>query len=597
MKGILQVLGTLYSRKGDQLSDRERARAGRSRRGRVTDIKTQVTPGRIVGVLLRAWWVLLLAAVVGGGAAFAYSSTLAPIYQSTASTYFYMGSGTSGSDINQGSTYTQNQMLSFAQLAMSSVVLDEVRDDLDIDLTNSQIRNMSSVTIPQNTVILDVTAGSTDPQFAADLANSIAENLAQVVDELAPKDAAGNATVTVRVIEPATPAVFQSFPNKQRDAVLGAFAAVLLTALAMTLWTLLDTRVRSEDALRRLTDLPVLGAIPLRKDGSRRPVVVAEPNGTSAEAYRRLRSSLRFAAVEHEIASIAVTSSIPGEGKTSTAVNLALTYAEAGLRVLLVDADLRRPMVAQTLGLENAVGLTTMLVGAVGFEEARIAWGDYPLWVLPAGEVPPNPAEMLASLRMAELLRELRSEFDVMIVDTAPLLSVSDATIISQIVDTTIVVADVTKVRLAQLSRSLQSLDRGRAEVAGILFSRVKRQRGDDYNYYYGPSGGKRRRVASLQSRRERRAANLPTSVPDDIPPVHDQPSGGPSSDGSSTDTSWTDAEPSTQGWDTDPSVADADSEGDSDADRSTEEASVSDGELDLASIEDDKVSADRKDS
>jgi capsular exopolysaccharide synthesis family protein len=486
----------------------------------VADIKSQVTPGRIFGVLLRAWWVLVLAGLLGGALAFGYSSTLSPIYQSTASTYFSMRSATSGSDINQGSAYTQSQMLSFAQLAMSSVVLDAVRDDLDADLTNSQIRNMTTVTIPQNTVILDVTAGSTDPEFAAELANSVAENLALVVDEISPKDDAGNATVVARVIEPATPALFQSSPNKQRDAVLGAFAGVLLAVLALVVWTLLDTRVRSEDALRRITDLPVLGGIPRRKDSSRRALVVAEPNSTSAEAYRRVRSSLRFAAVEHDISAIAVTSSIPGEGKTSTAVNLALTYAEAGLRVLLVDADLRRPMVAETLGLENAVGLTTMLVGAVEFEDARLSWGDGALSVLPAGEVPPNPAELLASARMSELLRELRTKFDVMIVDTAPLLSVSDATVIAQSVDTTIVVADVSKVHLAQLARSLEALDRARAQVAGVLFSRVKRQRGDDYNYYYGPSGGKRQRTSAPQTRRERRAGSTPTSVPVDIAPV-----------------------------------------------------------------------------
>ncbi|MGN8553065.1 UNVERIFIED_CONTAM: polysaccharide biosynthesis tyrosine autokinase [Microbacterium sp. SLM126] len=490
----------------------------------MADIRSQVTPGRILGVLLRAWWVLLLAGLLGGLLAFGYSSTLSPVYQSTASTYFSMRSASSGSDINQGSAYTQSQMLSFAQLAMSSVVLDAVREDLDTDLTNSQIRNMTTVTIPQNTVILDVTAGSSDADFAAELANSIADNLAEVVDEISPKDDAGNATVVARVIEPATPAAFQSSPNKQRDAVLGAFAGVLLAVLAIVVWTLLDTRVRSEDALRRITDLPVLGGIPRRKDAQRRALVVSEPNSTSAEAYRRVRSSLRFAAVEHDIRAIAVTSSIPGEGKTSTAVNLALTYAEAGLRVLLVDADLRRPMVAETLGLENSVGLTTMLVGAVDFEEASLPWGDTSLWVLPAGEVPPNPAELLASARMTELLRELRGKFDVMVVDTAPLLSVSDATIIAQSVDTTIVVADVSKVHLAQLSRSLEALDRARAEVAGVLFSRVKRQRGDDYNYYYGPSGGKRQRTGAPLTRRERRGEATPTSVPLDIAPAGSPP-------------------------------------------------------------------------
>lgn len=478
----------------------------------MTDAKQQVLSRRIFVVLLQGWWIVLLAALAGAIGAYAYSSTIPPIYQSTASTYFSMRTGSSGSDINQGSAYTQNQMLSFAQLATSSVVLDNVRADLDIELTNSQIRNMTSVSIPQNTVILDVTAASTDPDFAAQLADSIADNLSAVVDEIAPKDQTGTTTVVARVIEPATPALFQSSPNKQRDAVLGAFAGALLSALLISVWALLDTRVRSDEVLRRLTDLPVLGGVPLRKDKSRRPVVVSEPNGTSAEAYRRLRSSLRFAAVEHQISAIAVTSSIPGEGKTSTAVNLALTYAEAGLRVLLVDADLRRPMVAETLGLENSVGLTTILVGAVSFEDARLPWGEGALWVLPAGEVPPNPAELLASARMAEVLRELRSEFDIMVVDTAPLLSVSDATMIAQYVDTTIVVADVTRVRSAQLARSLDALVRSGAQVAGILLSRIKPQRRDDY-YYYGSEVTPRRRPWVAQWKRKSNQSVTAVSV------------------------------------------------------------------------------------
>lgn len=438
---------------------------------------------RIVSVLLSGWWVLILAALAGGGLAFAVSHAQTPTYQSSASIYFSMRSASSGADINQGSAYTQNQMLSFAQLARSSLVLDEVVSDLGGDLTPSSIRKQTSVSIPQNTVILDVTAASADRGFASDLANSIALHLASVVEELAPTDESGRATVVARVIEPAVPALVQSAPNKQRDAVLGALSGGMLAALGLALWALLDTRVRSEAVLRRVTELPVLGGIPVIKDRSR-PVVVGDPNGPGAEAYRAVRSALRYAAVEHEIRSIAVTSSIPAEAKTTTAVNLALTYLEAGLSVLLVDADLRRPMVATTLGLENAVGLTTMLVGAVDFDDAKVSWGDSNLCVLPAGEVPPNPAELLASARMAEVLTELGSRFDVMIVDTAPLLSVADATIIAPLVDTTIVVADVTRVRVAQLDRALSSLIAVRAQVAGVLFSRVKPGRRDPYNYY-----------------------------------------------------------------------------------------------------------------
>ncbi|MBN9183135.1 MAG: capsular biosynthesis protein, partial [Microbacterium sp.] len=176
----------------------------------MTDVKPQVTPSRLLGVLLRGWWILLVAAVLGGGVAYGYSSLQAPIFQSTASTYFSMKSASSGSDINQGSAYTQNQMLSFAQLAMSSMVLDKVRADLNLDLTNAQLRNMTSVSIPQNTVILDISAASTDKQFAADLANSISSNLASEVEVIAPRDDAGKATIVARVIEPGVPAVYQS---------------------------------------------------------------------------------------------------------------------------------------------------------------------------------------------------------------------------------------------------------------------------------------------------------------------------------------------------------------------------------------------------
>ncbi len=450
----------------------------------MTGMTSQMTPARILGLIVARWWVLVLAALLGGGAAFAYSNLQPALYQSSASTYFSMRSASSGSDINQGSTYTQNQMLSFAQLSMSSLVLDRVREELDIDMSDAKIAQMTTVTIPQNTVILEVRAASTDRQFAADMANSVAKNLATTVVEVAPKDDAGKATIDARVIDPATAAQQQFSPNKQRDALLGAFGGGLLAALVIALWGLLDTRVRGESTIRRFTDLPVIGAIPQRKEKGRRPVVVTHPNGPSAEAYRGVRSSLRFSAVGRQMTAIGVTSSIPGEGKTTTAVNIALTYAEAGMRVLLVDADFRRPMVAEALGLDNGVGLTTMLVEPVDFDSAKLSWGDSRLLVLPAGEVPPNPAELLASSRMAEVLTELREQVDVMIVDTAPLLSVADATVIAPLLDTMIVVADVSQVRSAQLDRALKALAGVRAQVSGIILSRVKHGRHDSYHYY-----------------------------------------------------------------------------------------------------------------
>ncbi len=465
-------------------------------------VRSDLSPQRILSALLRFWYVVLAAAVVGGVLAFLYSSTLAPIYRSSASIYFSMRSATSGSDINQGSAYTQNQMLSFAQLAMSALVLDSVRDELSQPLTNNELRTMTSVSIPQNTVILEISAASTEPEFAAEVANGIAGHLATSVDAIAPRDQNGDTTVVARVVDPAVAATVQSSPNKQRDALFGAVAGGLIAALAISIWALLDTRVRSQDVLRRVTDLPLLGAIPRAKDKLRRAVVFTEPNGVQAEAYRHVHSSLRFAAVEHEVRSIAITSSVPTEGKTTAAVNLALTYAEAGMRVVIVDADLRRPIVAQMLGVENAVGLTTLLVRGIDLQEAVLRWGETSLWVLPAGEVPPNPAELLASSRMAEIVAELIESFDMVVIDTAPLLAVADAATIAQYVDATVVIADVTKVRAAQLSRTLSTLSIARAQIAGVVLSRVKRPRRDSYYYSSSKaSPGLRRNNRSRGSR------------------------------------------------------------------------------------------------
>lgn len=455
---------------------------------------SQTTPARILGLILARWWVLVLAAIIGGGAAFAYSSTQPALYQSSASTYFSMRSATSGSDINQGSTYAQNQMLSFAELATSALVLDKVREELDLDLSDTKITQMTTLTIPQNTVILEVRAASTDPKFSAELANSIAKNLASTVESVAPKDEAGNTTIAARVIDPATAPEFQFSPNKQRDALLGAFAGGLLAALIVALWGLLDTRVRNAEVVRRVTDVPVIGAIPQNKDRGRRPVVVTNSNGPSAEAYRGVRSSLRFAAIERPVTAIGVTSSIPGEGKTTTAVNIALTYAEAGVKVLLVDADFRRPMVAEILGLDNTVGLTSMLVDSLDFDSAKLTWGDSRLMVLPAGEVPPNPAELLASARMAEVMTELRKHVDVIVIDTAPMLAVADATVIAPLLDTMLVVADSSRVRSAQLERAVESLKAVGTQIAGIVLTRVKKTRNSTYHYYSEPTPRLRRR-------------------------------------------------------------------------------------------------------
>lgn len=437
---------------------------------------------RAMAVLRKRWYIVLAATLLGGIGAFAVSSAVTPVYHSTASLYFSLRTASSGSDINQGSAYTQNQMLSFARLATSSVVLEPVSEELGDELSETDIAKMMSVTIPQNTVILDIRVGSTDQELAALVANSVSDSLITVVDEVAPADADGHSTVTARSIEPATPANFQSSPNKQQDAVLGAIAGFLLSSVGVVLASALDRRVRSESTLKAVTALPLLGSIEQTpRSADPRPLAIRQPNGSAAESLRQVRSGLRFASASHETRSLAVTSSVPAEGKTWLAVNLAVIVAETGTRVLLIDADLRRPRVADAFGIVGAVGLTTVLIDAIPLQSAVQSSTRSTLDILPSGAVPPNPAELLASARMKELIQEVAEAYDLVVIDTAPVEAVADATVIAHLVDSTLIVADSTRVRRAQLAATIAALERTGAHISGVILNRLKPRPHDEY--------------------------------------------------------------------------------------------------------------------
>lgn len=423
---------------------------------------------------LRKFWLLIVGlTVLGGLAGFAISSTVTPAFQSTATLYFALNQGTSASDLAQGSTYTQNQMLSFAQLATSSRVLQPVIDELDLDTTPRVLARSVEVTIPQDTVILQVQASSTDPAEAADIANTVSESLTDIVREVAPKGPAGAATITAQVIDEAVVPLVQSVPNKPRDAALGGILGLVMGVLAALTITLADTRVRNEGALRQVVDAPLLGAI-TKVPGDGGLVVAREPLGHMSEEFRRVRAALSFANVSDSARLLLVTSSTPSEGKSTFSSNLALTLAGLRHRVLLIDADLRRPRVADYFGIEGAVGLTTVLVGEVGFDVAKTAWGSSTLDLLTSGSIPPNPAEILTSDAMRDLLREASEQYDYVVVDSPPILSVADATLIAPMLDGVVVVVDASRTRRAQLANSVGILQSSGARILGVVLNKAK---------------------------------------------------------------------------------------------------------------------------
>jgi succinoglycan biosynthesis transport protein ExoP len=216
-----------------------------------------------------------------------------------------------------------------------------------------------------------------------------------------------------------------------------------------------------------------------------------DPRSPRAESFRTLRTNLQFLDIGRENRSFVVTSSIQGEGKSTTVANLAITLADAGARVLVVDADLRRPKLHEYLGLEGAVGLTDLLIGRAEPADVIQPWGKGDLFVLPAGKIPPNPSELLGSEALVTLLAEFNRAFDIVLFDSAPLLPVTDGAILARLVGGTIVVCAAGKTHKGQLKGALANLSNVDTPVSGIVITMLPTKGPDAYGYgRYGYSYG-----------------------------------------------------------------------------------------------------------
>jgi capsular exopolysaccharide synthesis family protein len=287
-------------------------------------------------------------------------------------------------------------------------------------------------------------------------------------------------------------------PRPVRNLGLAALLGLMIGAAAAVLRELLDTTVKTSEALQALASAPVLAGVPFDADAKGGPLMVAAGGHSArAEALRQLRTNLQYVDVDRPIKTLVVTSAVPGEGKSSTACSLAILFAEAGQRVLIIDADLRRPRVADYLGLEGGVGLTTVLAGKASVDDVLQRYGTA-LWVLPSGFLPPNPSELLGSRHMADLLDELREQFDMIIVDCPPLLPVTDAAVVAARADGALLLAKARKTTSAQVTNAVQALQSVDARLLGCVFNMVA-AKGPDAYYYYdeysskGSGGGRRR--------------------------------------------------------------------------------------------------------
>jgi succinoglycan biosynthesis transport protein ExoP len=437
--------------------------------------------------ILRRNIVLIIATTLIGLAAGAANALVTPArYEASTQLFVAASSPTSSSnnDLRQGTEYARQAVLSYVDVISSALVLQPVIDDLGLEETVDELAERVSATANLNTVVITIRVEDDRPDGAARVADAVSDSFTAVVAEELERPTGDRVSpVRIETLQPATVPTDPSAPNVRLALAVGTLLGLAVGIAIAVLRTVLDTRVRTVEDVERTVPAPLLGGIALDPTSKKQPLIVAEASRhPRAEAFRALRTNVQFLSTGGR-QTLVLTSANAGEGKSTTAANLALAFAETGARTVLVDADLRRPRMADYFGVEGGVGLSDVLIGRVGVSEVLQQWAQGSLFLLPAGAVPPNPAEMLGSPAMEALMLQLRAAFDVVIFDAPPVLAVTDAAVIGRAVDAVLLVAAAGSTRRSQLESAVQNIETAGSRVSGTVVTMLPTAGADKTSY------------------------------------------------------------------------------------------------------------------
>ncbi|UIJ33483.1 polysaccharide biosynthesis tyrosine autokinase [Allobranchiibius sp. GilTou73] len=432
------------------------------------------------------WHVLLVAIVVCTLGAYAYVLSLPVTYASSSSAFVQVGGTGNIADTINGSQVAQQKAQAYTTLVGTLPVANEVSKATGIPVG----RIAGHITASVGTAALITVSVTCDtPSDCPKIANAALVATANTVKNL--ESDGGQTVIRVVPLQNATGDGGRISPNVKKHVEAGFAAGVVLGYLLAVLRLMLDQRLRTVQDVETITGAGTLGILPktsMLRGNSRRD---ADPHSHAGEALRQLRTNLRFVNVDNPPKAIVVTSPNPGEGKSTVASTLARVLADAGTPTVLIDADLRRPTVAEVYGIDGSVGLSQVLAGTVELEDALRSVSTENLRILPAGRVPPNPSELVGSDRMRSLLSTLREDHMV-IIDAPPILPVTDAGLLAAAADGAVLVAVMGRTAKEQLRVSVSMLERINARLLGSVINRAP-ARGIGAAYYGYGYGGYRR--------------------------------------------------------------------------------------------------------
>ncbi len=472
--------------------------------------------------VLRAYWKGIAALLAAGLAVAGIWNVVQPrVYTAEASGYVAALGATDLGTSMVGDELARAKVKSYLDIGSWRAVAEYAIGELQLSTSPEQLVDQVKVTNPVNTVILQVAASAATPEQARDLAEVWIRGVIRQVELI---EGAGGMSPPVTVIpgDSARLPTAPSSPNTRLNLALGALVGLLLGAGYAVARDRMDQRIRSASGLEKATGLAVVGSLPIEPALAKQPnaLPLSEQEGHAptsmalSEAFRALRTNLRYMSVDDPPRAIVVTSPLPGDGKSFTAANLALAVAATGQRVVLVDGDLRRPRLATLFGLPEGGGLTDVLAGrALVGEVLQPAAGNEQLQVLTSGPVPPNPSELLGSERMRLVIREL-SAGALVIIDSPPLFPVTDAAVLSTRADGALLVLNAGRTTYDMLDHALDLLDKADGKLLGLVLNRVPTSGAGAVGTNLHYAGAYYRSSSTSAAQQLKAARNAPRLVP-----------------------------------------------------------------------------------
>ena len=519
---------------------------------------------RQYALLLRKWlWLVVICTVVAGGTAYGVSKNSTPIYQASATLLVNQASNPVSGAGYQDILTSERLAKTYASLLTGWPMLDETARRLGVDAKD--LEKTVTVSSVRDTQLLEIQVEGPNPQLIVQIANTlpevfiaqnqelqmgrVSESKASLEREITSVEAditrtqdalnavtddnqrmrletslaqyrstyssllssyqqirlaEAQATDNVAIAKPARVPELPIRPRTMTNTLLAAVVGAMIAVGAAFLIEYLDDTIKTPDDVARVSGLSTLGAIARLKEtgGTRQLVAWLQTKAPESEAYRTLRTNIQFSSVDKPVRSLLVTSAGPSEGKSTTAANLAVVMAQTGQRVVLVDTDLRRPVMHKVFGVANNTGLTSALLnGEQVVLDGHLQGTEVEnLSLLTSGPIPPNPSELLGSHRMARLVEKLAGQADLVIFDSPPVLAVTDAAVMGRQVDGVVLVVDAGQTREQVLAQATAELQQTGANLLGAVLNRLDSRRGGYYYYYYYYSeeeGGQRRRSIS----------------------------------------------------------------------------------------------------